>query len=255
MGIAIGKPKRIHCFTEEQQKYFDSLSERQRKYVEYRGKGYNKTRAYALAGYNSRNVGQAAYNLEMKNKGMTELIDTLINTSKVKMLLDAEKSSKINQQVDALAAQDGAEKVIQAIEGADSETAKRIQFYRDISAGKIKTVKKTIKKNKDGEVVGVTIEEISNIDDRMKARKELDRILGLNSIIDIDKFNVGAITVNIVDASKKEELEDERNRVCLNPDEVEVIDGEKAVVVETTEEVEPKSKKEKFETFLESEEE
>ena len=44
------------------------------------------------------------------------------------------------------------------------------------------------------------------------------------------KLKVGDITINIVDASKKEELADERNKVYLDPENVEVIDGEKVVV-------------------------
>ena len=182
------------------------------------------------AGYEGNNLGQAAHNLEKKNKGMVELIDTILKVNRAKAVVENDESNPINKQIDALALQDGAEKALEKIEGADGETARRIQFYRDVANGKIKTVRKTKKLNAEGAVIGTTIEEISDIDSRIKARKELDRILGLNSIIDIDKLKVGDITINIVDASKKEELSDERNKVYLDPENVEVIDGEKVVV-------------------------
>ena len=78
----------------------------------------------------------------------------------------------------------------------------------------------------------------------MKARKELDRILGLNQLPDLDKLQVGDITINIVDASKKEELADSRNNVVLNVNDVEEIDGQKVIVEQ--EKVERESGKDKF---------
>ena len=52
---------------------------------------------------------------------------------------------------------------------------------------------------------------------------------------DIDKLQIGGITVNIVDASTKEELDDERNKIVLEDKDVEFIDGEKVVFVEDNE--------------------
>ena len=45
-------------------------------------------------------------------------------------------------------------------------------------------------------------------------------------------MQIGGITVNIVDASKQEELEDSRNTVKLDPEDVQVIDGEPVLVEE-----------------------
>ena len=50
--------------------------------------------------------------------------------------------------------------------------------------------------------------------------------------MDLGNLQVGDITINIVDASRKEELADERNIVNLDMDKVEVIDGEEVVVAE-----------------------
>ena len=84
-------------------------------------------------------------------------------------------------------------------------------------------------------IKSVKFEEITDVGVRINARKELDRILGLNVLPDIDKLQIGGITVNIVDASKKEELDDERNKIVLEDKDVEFIDGEKVVFVEDNE--------------------
>ena len=169
-----------------------------------------------------------------------------------KDIVENNEESAINRKIDALALQDGAEKALEVVENADGETARRIQFYRDIASGKIKTVRKTVQKNAEGAVLKTTIEEISDIETRIKARKELDKILGLNSIVDLDKLRVGDITINIVDASKKEELEDSRNKVFLDPDSVEIIDGEQVVEVQDVEEKPPSNEESGKDKFFET---
>lgn len=229
MGKVGLKPKKYSCFTPEQQEYYEKMSLKQRRYIDFRGQGYNKTQSYKMAGYSGKVAGQAAYLLEERNRDMKELIDLIQANKRAREL--TEQESSINQQIDALAQQEYAEKTLEKIEGADGELARRIQFYRDIVNGKIKTVRKTIKKNPEGEILETKIEEVSDIETRMKARRELDRILGLNTIPDLGNINMGDITINIVDASKKDELADERNKVVLDAEEV-IIDGEKVAVVD-----------------------
>lgn len=228
------KPKKYACFTPEEQEAYEKLTKGQRMYVDFRGQGYNKVNAYIMAGYKTKVPSQAAYIMEKDNKIIPELANKLISQKTAREL--TEQESLLNRKIDALAKQERAEQTLKKIDGADGETARRIQFYRDIINGKIKTVRKTVKKNAKGEVVETKIEEISDIDTRIKARKELDRVLGINMITDIDNFQIGGITVNIVDASKKEELDDDRNKVILDIDKVEVVDGEEQVVVEEKEE-------------------
>lgn len=242
MGKVGLKPKKYACFTKEQQEAYEKLAIRQRKYVDFRGQGYSKTIAYKMAGFDGKVAGQAAYLMEKRNAIIAELADCIINQKKVRDL--SVQDSAINQQIDALAMQDGAEKMLEVIEGADGETARRIQFYRDVMNGKIKTVRKTTRYNAMGEKIETKVEEISDVDTKMKARKELDRILGLNQLPDLDKLQVGDITINIVDASKQDELADSRNVVDLDPDDMQVIDGEKVLVKE--EKTETESAKEKF---------
>lgn len=238
------KPKRYSCFTSEQQESYNKLPVRQRTYIDYRGQGYNKTQAYKMAGFVGKSANQGAYLMEKRNKQIEELVGIIVNNYKAKSVL--KEDSEINKTIDALAEQKGAEQALEVIEGADGETARRIQFYRDIVTGKIKTIRKTKKYNAMGELTETKVEEVSDIDTRVKARKELDRILGLNAVIDLDKLQMGDITINIVDASKKEELEDVRNQVDLDIDKTEVIDGECVVVAEETEEHTKASKSEEF---------
>jgi hypothetical protein len=219
--------KRYACFTVDEQKAYEGLNERQRKYVDFRGQGYGKAQSYKMCGYAARNASQAAWIMERDNKVMSDLIERLLANRRAKEL--TEKESLLNKQVDALALQDKAEKLLQTIDGADGETARRIQFYRDILNGKIKSYKKTTTKDESGKIKSVKIEEVDDVDVRIKARKELDRILGLNMLPNIDNLQIGGITVNIVDASKKEELEDERNKVVLETKDFVVEDGQGTV--------------------------
>ena len=233
MGRTPTKPKKYACFTPEEQAAYEKLNDKQRRYIDYRGQGYSKKQSYAMCGYISNNPCQASYALEKSNKLIVDLTEKLIMNKRANDITVQE--SDLNKRIDALALQEGAEKAIETIEGADGETARRIQFYRDIMNGKIKTVKKTTTKDAHGIVKSVKFEEITDVGVRINARKELDRILGLNVLPDIDKLQIGGITVNIVDASKKEELDDERNKIVLEDKDVEFIDGEKVVCVEDNE--------------------
>lgn len=236
------KIKTYKVFTEEQQKAYAALSKQQRAYVDFRGKGHNKTESYRMAGYSSKTAGIGSFLLEKNNAVVRELVEVLQKDLKAKQI--TQQDSELNKQIDALATQKGAENILATVENADPETLKRIKFYRDIASGAIKTVRRTKKLNAAGEVIEMRVEEISDIETRMKARKELDRIFGLNELPDLGSLQMGDITINIVDASKRDELEDSRNNVVLDIDKEETIDGEKVVVVDEETET-PKS------TFLE----
>lgn len=226
--------RRYACFTNEQQDAYEKLTVMQRNYVDYRGQGNSKANSYRMAGYKTANAGQAAYLLERNSAILKELIETILANKRVKDI--SKEDSLINRQIDALATQEGNEKALEVIEHADGETARRIQFYRDVINGKIRTVKKITKKNAMGATVETRIEETSDVETKMKARKELDRILGLNEIPNLGSLQMGDITINIVDASKQEELEDSRNTILLDPEKVEEIDGEKVIVENDVEE-------------------
>lgn len=239
MGKVGLKPRKYACFTKEQQEAYEKLPLRQRLYVDFRGEGNSKTNSYKMAGFDGKTAGQAAYLLEQRNEIIAELVKCVQGQNKVAQL--SQEDSAVNQQIDALALQDGAEKMMEIIEGADGETAKRIKFYRDVMNGKVKTVRKTMKYNAMGALIETKVEEIADVDVKMRARKELDRILGLNQLPDLSKLQVGDITINIVDASKKEELADSRNIIELDPNDVQVIDGEQVIVEQEVKETESAS--------------
>lgn len=246
--IARERPKQYACFTVEQQKVYNKLDRRMRKYIDLRGIGHNKSNAYRLCDYRGKDASQGAYVLEKRHPEARELISVLLAQKKLENMLQPEpeeqadgsdtqdKESDIEKEINALALQAGAEKLIKIAEGDDSETAKRIQFYRNIISGKIKTVRKTIKYSGTGVKLSETVEEVSDVKEKVQARKELDKILGLNQMIDLGSLKLGDITVNIVDASKVEELEDDRNTIRLDPKDVIEIDGEPVIVKEEKEE-------------------
>ena len=228
------KTKKYACFTPEQQEEYDHLKPSRQKYVDFRGEGYSKADAYTMAGYGSNKASQKGYLLERNYPIIAELIKTIQAQNKGKAVAEdfSDSESDINKQINALATREFSDKLQEAIEQHDPETMQRIQFYRDIMNGKIKTVRKTKKLNALGAVIETKIEETSDIETRIKARKEIDRILGLTNIPDMGSLQMGDITINIVDASKKDELEDSRNTVVLDVDKQEEIDGEDVVVVD-----------------------
>ena len=219
--------KRFASFTEEQQAAFSRLTTKQKAYVEFRGMGNGKAQAYRMAGYESGKASQAAYIMERDVPIIPELIRVLQGQKTLREITMLD--SAINKKVDALALQESADNLLEVINGADGETARRIKFYRDIIAGKIKSIKRITKKDADGNILETKEEEIYDIETKIKARKELDKILGLTQMPDLSKLQVGDITINIVDASKQDELQDERNTVELDPDNIEIVSEETVV--------------------------
>ncbi len=226
-----GKQK-YACFSKEQQKFFDGMQPRQQKYVLLRGKGYSKSEAYRLAGYgDSKYVGQCAYKLENSYPELVSLIDALTGAKRVETVY--EEASKYSKAVDQKAKEPPVE--MTAIMGKDGnlpsaetmsqDEAERVQFYRQVANGTIKTIKETKEYDKDGNLLKKKIERTSDIDTRMKARRELDRILGIRDVIDIGSIDAGEINITIVDASKREI--DEKDKVEIPSDSYEVVDDDK----------------------------
>lgn len=228
------KIKKYACFTPEQQDAYAHLPITRRKYVDFRGEGHTKRDAYVMAYGSSNKASQKGYIVEHSSSVIQELIETIQNNMKGKKAAKniTDPDSEFNKQMDAMATQEFGDKLQEAVEQHDPSTMERLKFYRDIMNGKIKTVRKTQRLNALGAVIETKIEETSDIETRIKARKEIDRILGLTNLPDMGSLQMGDITINIVDASKKDELEDSRNTVVLDIDKQEEINGEKVVVVD-----------------------
>lgn len=205
------------CFTERQQKAFNSLPEKRQKYVVLRGQGYSKADAYELAGYKEKQRGVGGYNLENQNPIIAELIDVMLgkivnppiysDENAIAMVVDNKANSTLPIE-------------LQNAGAMSDEDAKRIQFYRKIVNGEIKSIKVTKTFDKDGNLTGKKVEETSDINMRIQARREMDRILGLNAVIDMGQVNAGDIKITIVDASLREEPKKE-----VDDQRGETIDG------------------------------
>lgn len=108
--------------------------------------------------------------------------------------------------------------------------------FRDIAEGKIKTVKRTVYKN--GDKITTKTEYISDVDTRIKARKELDRLLGISALQPLGQISAGGnVNIMIVDASKKDAVEDSRNNPVFMEmqDKTEEVDGEVVIVADEEE--------------------
>ena len=89
-------------------------------------------------------------------------------------------------------------------------------------------------------IASYRVEELEDVKIKFEARKEIDKILGLNSLLDIGKITAGSVTINIVDASKKDLEEEERpnhdifkktqEEVIIVDDDVEKHETEESIV-------------------------
>jgi len=227
---------RYACFTVEQQRIFDKLNQRQQKYIVYRSRGVSRKEAWLASGYNTspRNAGIDSYKLEKSNPVIGELISAMSgNAVRVKIedtiesAMDKiersigkknleilnDKVREPNAEMVASLPEDTIKDLrLKDFSNMNPEDAKRLDFYRSIAEGRIKNIKITKTYDKDGNLTGRKVEESSDVDSRIKARKEIDRILGLQDILDLGQLAVGDINITIVDASKKQAIDDQRNQ-------------------------------------------
>lgn len=212
--------EKFSCFSTEQQKAYNELTQKQRSYVKLRGQGMSKSESYRLAGYKSGQAGQAAYIMERDNKIIAELIQVLLGADVPDGL---EVGGKLDKELNKVATDGNNVAIQRIIEAGDSENAKRIQFYRDIVAGKVRSVKRTVRRDANGDIIETKIEESSDVDVKMRARKELDRILCINDLPLLQQsLEVGqtGITINIVDATKREEVDEPKPEVLIEGNEI-----------------------------------
>lgn len=214
--------KRYACFTPEQQKQFDALNGAHKKYVIFRAQGMTKTEAYRMAGYDENtNLGQNAYKLEnYKHPEIKDLIAAMSGTGKRVALMNpaTEASKELDKKVKKINDEEVPPELLAAfpvakenevvrqrpieVDKISGETAKNIQFFRQIAEGKIKSVKVTTTYDANGKIIGSKKEETSDIDTRIKAQKELARLLGLKEVVELGRATAGNINIMIVDASK-----------------------------------------------------
>ena len=207
--------RKVACFTREQQDAYDRLNPRHQLYVDYRGLGYSKAESYRCAGFNGKTAKQGALQLEKTKPVIKQLIDVIQKHNMAAHAIAMEKkesdlrSSPVGDEevtsehrLNALAQQSDDKRTLQTIEDMDANTADRIRFYRGIINGKIKTTKETINYDASGVVKSRKVEIIDDVGQRVNARRELDRIMGIGQLTQLGNISAGQITINIVDASK-----------------------------------------------------
>ena len=215
--------KRFACFTPDQQADWDTLNIKIQRYLVFLSQGYQKKKAYVMAGYkDTKNASKSAFMIEKRYPFTVDLVQALSGHYKrANCYKEGTKESKL---IDKKAKEDFPEMTLvpSNFEGTEQqvdfdsiggEQARRIQFYRGVVNGEIKTTKETVTYDNKGNKTGKKVETICDVQTRMKARLELDRALGLTDMLEVGKIEAGPITINIVDASNKEELSDGRNDV------------------------------------------
>lgn len=237
---------RFACFTKEQQKEFDKLNPMQQKYVVYRAQGQKKVDAYISAGYAKKGASQGACILENRNPQMQGLIGAMTGHFERERIYQegTPESNKVDKKAKGLTKEHQIvpaqmpkvptnsgimEQRLPSLENIGAEEAQRIQFYRQIANGTLKTTRETKTYDKDGNLTGRKVEETSDIDTRIKARKELDRVLGINDMLTIGSVDIGEMKITIVDASRKS-IED-NERMAITPADVVEVDGEQVIRV------------------------
>lgn len=208
---------RYTFLTMEQQLYFNSLNANQQAYIRFRGLGHSKRDAYLQAYPKTKNPNQSCNVLESRNPKIVEIIECFLAHKRNKELYaeNSEPSKTIDKiaklptiETEMVPLQTDGVEPKNDINGFSVENAQRLSFYRQIANGKIKTTKTRTTYDADGNITGKTVEEIEDVDMRIKARKEIDKILGLAEMIKLGSVKVTPdIKVIIVDSSKKEEYQ------------------------------------------------
>ena len=155
-------------------KYYNSLNILQKRYVDLRVNGISKSESYKQAGYKTSNPMQAACVLEKRCPNLKVLIDSIKDHDKMAKY-ELGDNSIFNEIMNSPES-----KELNILRTATADEVGRIRFYRDIINGntKVKVITKTKNDNNELVISKVEIKE-PTIQDRINARKELDRILGL----------------------------------------------------------------------------
>lgn len=235
------RKKRYSVFTPEQQRTYDALPVKVQKYILLRGRGLPRAEAYETAGYKPSPYSSSNAN-KMENfimpqiaplikamQGQKEELEVLKEGTRVSKKIDKQVEESIPTEMTMGLVQVDMDSPIVEVGGVDvdnitNEDARNIQFYRKIANGEIKSVKIRCEYDGEGKLVKRVVEENSDIDDRIKAQKEVARILGLRDLIELGKVEAENINITIVDASKKAETDVSKKVIDL--DELKEVDGE-----------------------------
>ena len=224
---------------------FNKMNQTGKQYTVNRILGFNKVDSIRAAGSNAKDgasLSSTAKSLEERNPIIEEIVQYAQEHNLEAQLLNDKSTfaKNLEEKKNELQMQ----QLNHATSVMSPGMAESVDFYRKVANGSIKTYKITEKYGPDGKtLIEKKREIIDDVDAKMRAREKLDRMLGLNAIQNLGQVQVGSISINIVDASKKEdeptEVDFQEDAVVKNEDGELIIDGG------TTIEKEPEVKIEK----------
>lgn len=181
----------------------------------------------------NESLKSTAKSLEKRNPQIREIIEYAQQHNLSSQMLS--EKSELSQSLEAKAQEAQIQALKQATSVMNPQMADSVNFYRRVANGSVKTYKTTEKYDASGKLIERKKEIIDDAETRMRAREKLDRLLGINAIQNLGQVQVGSISINIVDASKKEE--DNAPEVDVQ-DEAVIIDNETIIEREPYVEVE-----------------
>ena len=229
---------------------FNKMNQTGKQYTVNRILGFSKVDSIRAAGSNAKeghSLSGTAQSLEERNPQIQEIVDyAQQNNLEAQLMNDKSAFAKtIEEKKNELQMQ----QLNQATSVMSPNMAESVDFYRKVVSGNIKSKKTTITYDAKGKEVSRKTEFIEDVGSKMQAREKLDRLLGINAIQNLGQVQVGSISINIVDASKKEP--DEEREVDIQNDAIirdeTIIEQEpERVVEEEKPKPQPKPKEEPF---------
>ena len=189
--------------------FYNSLNRMQQAYIYLRANGLDKGLAYKRAGFKTSTPVQAACVLEKRNPSIKTIVQAIKDHKELYEKLSGKKNEEWLKEI---LEKTGESKELEILRQATADEATRIMFYTDIVQGKttVKVTTKTKDENGELKVSKIEIKE-PTIQDRINARKELDKILGLketgnpdNKVFSGDDNSQTVFNFNVVDTSSKE---------------------------------------------------
>lgn len=229
---------------------FNKMNQTGKQYTVNRILGFSKVDSIRAAGSNAKeghSLSGTAQSLEERNPQIQEIVDyAQQNNLEAQLMNDKSTFAKtIEEKKNELQMQ----QLNQATSVMSPNMAESVDFYRKVVSGNIKSKKTTVTYDAHGKELGRKTEFIEDVGSKMQAREKLDRLLGINAIQNLGQVQVGSISINIVDASKKEP--DEEREVDIQNDAIirdeTIIEQEpERVVEEEKPKPQPKPKEEPF---------
>lgn len=194
--------------------FYRSSNTNQKKFVDLLVKGMNNTTAYKYAGYRTSNPAQAAsilYHSKSWIKEFVEVAKEYIKKKTMSSLVDNPNSS-----VDDFIKVDESKSVeAQILAQASKDDIERLHFYEDVIRGGVRQKIVTKTRGENGELIVSKIEtKEPTISERMSARKEIDKILGLaDSSADnlLDTPSEANFVFNVEDTSKDGDVKEDNS--------------------------------------------